>query len=89
MFSTEETVEVTLLCAEKLMKAVIDHFGPSVRTRPIGDSQFYATVKVCTSPTFYRWVFGWNGDMKIEAPVSVVQDYLNMLESEIGLYRSS
>ena len=29
------------------------------------------TVKVVPSPTFFRWVFGWNGEMKIIAPYDV------------------
>ena len=47
------------------MKAVIDHFGHSVRTKAMGKDHFLATVKVCHSATFYRWVFGWGGKIRI------------------------
>ena len=86
MFSTEETVEVTLLCEAELMKAVIDHFGANVRTKPVGDKQFCATVKVCPSPTFYRWVFGWGGEMQIEGPETIVDHYRAMLHQELEKY---
>ena len=86
MFSTEETVEVTLLCEAELMKAVIDHFGSNVRTKPIGDNQFRAAVKACPSPTFYRWVFGWGEGMQIEGPESIVEHYRAMLHQEIEKY---
>ena len=86
MFSTEETVEVTLLCEAELMKAVIDHFGLSVRTKPVGENQFCATAKVCPSPTFYRWVFGWGGKMQIERPQAVKEKYMQMLYEEIRKY---
>lgn len=86
MFSTEETVEVTLLCEAELMKAVIDHFGSNVRTKPVADNQFRATVKVCPSPTFYRWIFGWGGKMQIESPESVRAHYQMLLTEELTRY---
>ena len=86
MFSTEETVEVTLLCEAELMKAVIDHFGSNVRTKPMGEKQFRAIVKVCPSPTFYRWVFGWSGKMRLEGPAFIQKQYLDMLKQELTEY---
>ena len=86
MFSTNETVEVTLLCDEQLMKAVIDHFGAAVRTKAVGDSQFRANVKICPSPTFYRWIFGWDGKMRIEEPKEIIEEYKEMLSAELKQY---
>ena len=68
MYGGEETVEVELLCADFIMNAIIDHFGTSVRSREIDDNHFVAAVEVSPSPNFYRWVFGWNGAMKIISP---------------------
>ena len=87
MFSTEETSEVSLLCDAELMKAVIDHFGANVRTKPVGENQFRATVKICPSPTFYRWIFGWQGKMKIEGPESIKKSYIEILSQEIQVYK--
>ena len=86
MFSTDETVVVTLLCDEQLMKAVIDHFGVAVRTKAVGDSQFRAVVKVCPSPTFFRWIFGWGGRMVIEGPANIKEKYKHMLLNELDHY---
>lgn len=87
MFSTEETIEISLLCDAELMKAVIDHFGANVRTKPVGENQFRATVKVCPSPTFYRWIFGWQGKMKIEGPETIQKKYIEILSQEIQVYK--
>lgn len=87
MFSTEETVEVTLLCDVELMKAVIDQFGSNVRTKPVGEKQFRATVKVCPSPTFYRWVFGWSNNVIIESPMNIREKYKETLCNEIKRYQ--
>lgn len=87
MFSTEDTTEVTLLCDAELMKAVIDHFGANVRTKPVGENQFRATVKVCPSPTFYRWVFGWSNNVIIEEPMYIKEKYKEILCNEIKKYQ--
>ena len=86
MFAMQETTEVHLLCDNSMMKAIIDKFGTKVRTRYIDENHFRATVKVCTSPTFYRWVFGWGGLMKIEEPETVVAEFRDILQQELNRY---
>lgn len=75
MYHTEEPVQVTLLCENDLMKHLIDQFGLDFPTEAVDDGHFQAEVLVYTSPTFYRWVFGWCGKMKIQGPASVVEEY--------------
>ena len=86
MFATQETTEVRLLCDNSMMKAIIDKFGTGVRTKAAGKDRFVATVNVCASPTFYRWVFGWGGLMKIDGPEEVVKQYKTMLNEEVKRY---
>ena len=86
MFATQETAEVTLLCENDLMKSVIDVFGSNVRTKAVDKNHFLATVKVCLSPTFFRWVFGWDGQVKIEGPDQVKRQFVDTLKAELGRY---
>ena len=51
--------------ANTQMKALIDVFGNDVETKAVDSEHFTAWIKVCVSPTFLRWVFGWNGLVKI------------------------
>ena len=83
MFSTDKPVKVTLLCENSLMKHVIDQFGEDVKTTAAGKEHFRVRPKVCASPTFYRWVFGWGTKMKIEGPEKVVQEYRGMLQQAL------
>lgn len=87
MFATQETTEVKLLCDNSMMKEVIDKFGTKVRAKAVDEDHFLATVKVCASPTFYRWVFGWAGLMKIEGPEEVVNRYNTLLQEELAYYK--
>lgn len=83
MYDTEKSVEVSLLCENNLMKHLIDRFGCDVKTEIIDQNHFRAKVLVCTSPTFYRWVFGWAGRMKIEGPSSVLEEYRRMARAAL------
>lgn len=86
MYRTQKTTTVTLRCNVAMMKAVIDKFGTKVRTRALSEDEFLATVKVCTSPTFYRWVFGGGGLMTIDGPEEVKEEFKKLLQEEIGHY---
>ena len=65
MYDTEEPVKVQLYCHVSVMKYLIDNFGTEFECGPVDAEYFKATVSVCTSTTFYRWVFGFNGKIKI------------------------
>lgn len=78
MYGGDETVNVELQCETFIMNAIVDHFGTKVPTEEIDDNHFKATVTVNPSPTFYSWVFGWNGAMKILGPETVINEYKAM-----------
>ena len=78
MYGGDEIVDVRLICEAFIMNALIDHFGMKVRTTEVDENRFYATVTVTPSPTFYRWVFGWNGAVKILGPDNVKAEYRAM-----------
>jgi len=86
MFANQDTETVTLLCDAEVMGAFIDRFGKSVKTKPVSDGVFRAEVEVCPGPTFYRWVFGWGGKIRIEAPERQRMEYKQMLAREIDRY---
>ena len=79
MYGGDESVDVELLCEASIMNAMIDHFGTKVRTKEVDENHFKAIVTVSPSPTFYRWVFGWNGSMKILGPENVKAEYKAMV----------
>lgn len=83
MYGGEETIEAELLCEASTMNAIVDQFGTKVRTEGTDNGCFKAFVPVSPSPTFYRWVFGWNGAMKILGPQSLKDEYLKMLQKAL------
>ena len=83
MYDTEKTSLVSLLCTTSCMKYIIDHFGTDIKTTPVNDNSFKVQVEVCTSPTFYRWIFGFCGDIKILGPESTLNEYRNMVKKAL------
>ena len=83
MYDTDEPVSAQLHCHVSVMKYLIDKFGSDFETVVVDDEHFKATVRVCTSTTFYSWVFGFNGKIKIDGPWEVVSTYKEMLQKAI------
>ena len=79
MYGADKLVEVSLLCELSLMMHVIDQFGIDVNTEVVDDTHFRATVQIYPSPTFYRWIFGWGGTIKIESPTEILEEYRALL----------
>lgn len=83
MYDTDEPVSVQLYCHVSVMKYLIDKFGSDFEIVVVDNEHFKATVSVCTSMTFYSWVFGFNGKIKIDGPWEVVSTYKEMLQKAI------
>ena len=54
-----------------------------ISTRSVGKDKFRVKVKVCTGPTFYRWIFGSGGKIKIESPEEVRDEYIEKLQQAL------
>ena len=85
MYETQELVKVTLVCENSVMKGVIDQFGMGIKVKKADDGHFATTVKVCTSPTFYAWVFQWGGKVRIEGPEEVRNQFNKMARKAVVL----
>lgn len=77
MFGGDELI-VKLEVRNDLMKYVIDRFGMKFATETATDDTTYCFVDVCLSPTFYGWVFGFKGGIKILEPSDAVDEMLEM-----------
>lgn len=84
MYDTDEPIAVQLLCHVSVMKYLIDNFGRDFKTEAVDDEHFKAIVNVCTSTTFYRWIFGFNGKIQIIGPQLVIDNYKGMLVNALN-----
>lgn len=78
MFGGEET-EVTLEADKSLVRKFIDRFGNNFAITGVTKDTFHATVQVSVSPTFFGWIFQYNGLIRILRPREVLDRYMDML----------
>ena len=85
MYAGENEV-VELECENSMMKYLIDRFGVGVETEPMSNTdytspvgRFRAKVEVTLTPTFYSWVFQFEGKIKIIGPERALKEYRAML----------
>ena len=84
MYDSQEPEEVTFLCCNDVMKGVIDKFGRDIPVEIVDTDHFRIRVKVCLSPTFYSWVFQWDGKIRIEGPEEAANGYREMVLRALG-----
>lgn len=66
---------VTLRFDDKLIGAVYDKFGEAVDMKRIDENSIEATVSVQISPTFWGWLFQFEGKMNIIRPEKLKSEY--------------
>ena len=69
---------VTLLCENRTMRSVIDHFGEDMATEVVDANHFRVSVDVAPTPPFFSWVFTFGGAIRIEGPEEVLEKMKNM-----------
>ncbi len=72
---TGESKTVTLLCSNHLINAVIDKFGDQISAVPYNETHFTFKANVTISPTFFSWIFMFEGEMQILAPKDVLASF--------------
>lgn len=88
MFSTDRK-NVTLLCENRMMDAIVDRFGEKVATEVADPEHFAAHVEVAVNNVFFSWIFGFLGKVVIASPDDVREDYEKMVGKAYGLIRNA
>ena len=78
MFNGDEQV-VELECHNEIMKNIIDQFGNEVEITANSEDTFTVKVSVSVSPTFFGWIVGFGGKIKIVGLEEVKKDYIDLL----------
>lgn len=74
-----DTTEVSLLCEEQAIDAVVDRFGERVNMLKLPNGKLRVKVKVKISPAFFGWLATGGGSIKIFAPEEVKKKYYEHL----------
>lgn len=74
-----EIVQVDLRCDNSIMKLIIDKFGEDVTTLAYDMESFRVLTEVAISPTFFGWVFGFEGKIEILGPIEVKEEFKKLV----------
>ena len=74
MYNSERCT-VELVCDNQLMDAIVDKFGSDVTTYACDQNSFRVVATVSVGTTFYNWIFGFGGRVKIRGPENVRREY--------------
>lgn len=74
MFGNEKVDEVTLKFKNELIGTMFDKFGEELNITRIDSETCQATVQVQISPTFWGWIFQFNGRLVLETSEALMND---------------
>ena len=86
MFAGDET-KVTIEAENRLVSVFIDHFGKDIIIAPIDDDHFRTTITVAVSKQFFGWIMGIDGDVRVVAPDSVVEQIKSEIKRQTERYK--
>ena len=86
MFAGDET-KVTIEAENRLVSVFIDRFGKDIIIAPIDDDHFRTTITVAVSKQFFGWIMGIDGDVRVVAPDSVVEQIKSEIKRQAERYK--
>lgn len=72
--------KVTLLFNEELLSDVFDRFGDNLKIKRISDNTLSVDVTVQVSKTFFSWIVGTQGKIKIKSPAKVLAEFTDFVK---------
>lgn len=66
---------VTLLFTPSILSDMFDKFGDNIRIHEADDNTYKVDVAVQVSKTFFAWIVGTQGKVRIKAPEKVVTEF--------------
>ncbi len=79
MFGEGPEMDISLICDDAVMNSIVDRFGEDFEFSRADDSHFRAAVHVNASGTFFGWLFGYGGQIRIEGPEKAKKMYHDRL----------
>ena len=78
-----EEQRVTIACENRLMQNIIDEFGEEIETAIEDFEHFRATIMVKPNRTFFAWIFGFCGGIRVVAPQETKAKYESLLQDSL------
>ena len=70
-----ESQDVTLLFTANILSDMFDRFGDDIRIKKADEETYSVDVTVQISKTFFAWIVGTQGKVKIKSPRKVIDEF--------------
>lgn len=70
-----ESQNVTLLFTANILSDMFDRFGDDIRIKKADEETYSVDVTVQISKTFFAWIVGTQGKVKIKSPRKVIDEF--------------
>ena len=70
-----ESQNVTLLFTAKILSDMFDRFGDDIRIKKVDEETYSVDVTVQISKTFFAWIVGTQGKVKIKSPRKLIDEF--------------
>lgn len=81
-----ELQEVSIVFDRKLLDAIYDRFGKSVKITPYGDGRLAFSKELQVSPRFLAWCCSFGEKLQVVSPQSVIDEIKTFLHKTMSLY---
>lgn len=81
-----ESQRVTLLFEPEMLSDIFDRFGDNLRIKRIDDNTLSVDITVQVSKTFFSWIVGTQGKVKIKSPVKVLSEFTDFVKVIKDIY---
>ena len=81
-----ESQRVTLLFEPEMLSDIFDRFGDNLRIKRIDDNTLSVDVTVQVSKTFFSWIVGTQGKVKIKSPAKVLSEFTDFVKVIKDIY---
>lgn len=70
-----ESQNITLLFTANILSDMFDRFGDDIRIKKADEETYSVDVTVQISKTFFAWIVGTQGKVKIKSPRKVIDEF--------------
>lgn len=81
-----ELQKVTIQFAREMLSDLYDRYGTDIRIQKVSEDTFKTTIEVQVSKTFFLWVIGTMGKVKILSPGKAKQEFDTFVEELKNIY---
>lgn len=80
----KQKIDLKIKNNSAMVDIILDKFGKNIVVTKTGEDFFYIRVNVMPGPTFYSWLTTFKGDIRINYPREIREEYIDFLKINLS-----